>query len=227
MVAAKAPAPPSARSSRATQVITAWARPIRCHRLGHPVRLAGVEGQGMAGVDLAEPAGPGAAGPVDHEGRRPVRPALVDVGTARLLAHRHQIEVAEVVLESEVPVAHGRLRPAATRACGPAAPGRRPGRRPTGPSAARGRWRGVRPGSPATRAGPHPARRTGPAGPAPSVTRWTSSAGPHTAARRRRSRRRRPRPWSRRSPRPPATSSGVGDAARHDVVEHGEVGGRR
>ena len=29
MVAAKAPAPPSARSSRATQVITAWARPIR------------------------------------------------------------------------------------------------------------------------------------------------------------------------------------------------------
>ena len=29
MVAANPPAPPSARSSRATQVITAWARPIR------------------------------------------------------------------------------------------------------------------------------------------------------------------------------------------------------
>ena len=111
MVAANPPAPPSARSSRATLVITAWARPIRCDRLGHPLRLARVEGQRVAGVDQAEPAGPGAAVAVDHEGGGAVRPALVDVGAAGLLAHRDQVEVAQAVLEAEVLLAHAGLDP--------------------------------------------------------------------------------------------------------------------
>ena len=46
MVAAMAPAPPSARSSRATQVTTACPRPIRCDGVGHPLGLVGRERSG-------------------------------------------------------------------------------------------------------------------------------------------------------------------------------------
>ncbi len=46
MVSAKAPAPPSARSSRATQVITAWARPIRATASATRSGSAGSSGSG-------------------------------------------------------------------------------------------------------------------------------------------------------------------------------------
>ena len=66
------------------------------HRLGHPDRLVRIERPRPGRPDLAEPAGPGAVGPIDHEGGRPVGPALVDVGAPGLLAHRDQIEIAHV-----------------------------------------------------------------------------------------------------------------------------------
>ena len=71
------------------------AQPHPLDRLRPPGRARRVERQGVAGVDLAEPAGPGAALAVDHEGGGALRPALVDVGTARLLAHRDQAEVVD------------------------------------------------------------------------------------------------------------------------------------
>ena len=147
------------------------------HGVGHPLGLAGVERQGMAGVDLAEPAGPGAPRAVDHEGGGPVGPALVDVRAAGLLAHRDQVEVAEVVLEPEVVVAHAGLDPQPGRlARGQRAP------RPSGSTPDR---RSRRSSARAPRRSPP--RRTRDTGhrlrarrrPRPSVTRWTSSAGPH------------------------------------------------
>ncbi len=50
------------------------------HRLGDPLRLARSTGMRLAGVDQAEPARPGAAVAVDHEGGGAVGPALEDVG---------------------------------------------------------------------------------------------------------------------------------------------------
>ena len=71
--------------------------------LGDPLGLAGVERLGVPGVDQAEPARPGAALAVDHEGGRAVlAPALVDVRAAGLLAHGDEAEVAHRVLEPEV-----------------------------------------------------------------------------------------------------------------------------
>ena len=111
MVAANPPAPPSGRSSRATQVITAWARPIRstasATRSGSPAS----SGRGRRVSTWQNPQARVQPGAVDHEGGGSVRPALVDVRAARLLAHRDQIEVAEVVLEAEVAVAHVGLDP--------------------------------------------------------------------------------------------------------------------
>ena len=70
--------------------------------LGHPLGLARIGGLGVAGVDQAEPAGPGAALAVDHERGGAVAPALGDVGAARLLAHRDELEVAHGPLDLEV-----------------------------------------------------------------------------------------------------------------------------
>ena len=142
------------------------------HGLGHPLGLAGVEGQGLAGVDQAEPAGPGAPRAVDHEGGGPVGPALVDVGAAGLLAHRDQIEVAEAVLEAEVVVAHAGLDPQPGRL---ALPHRRPRRRDRRPTAGAGRARRLE-----RAGGPPPVGRRGGRGAArPPV-------GSTRAARRRR-----------------------------------------
>ena len=60
----------------------------------------------MPGVDQAEPARPRAALAVDHERGRAVGPALEDVGAARLLAHRHEPEVAHGPPQPEELVAH-------------------------------------------------------------------------------------------------------------------------
>ena len=105
IVAAMAPAPPSGRSSRATQVTTACPSRIRATACGDTVGLVGRERQRVPGVDLAEAARPRAALAVDHERRGAVRPALVDVGAARLFAHRHEAEVVDRRPELAVPLA--------------------------------------------------------------------------------------------------------------------------
>ena len=106
MVSANAPAPPSARSSRATQVTTAWARPIRATAWATRFRLFGIERERVAGVDLTKPTRSRAPGPVDHEGGGPVGPALVDVRAACLLAHGDQVEVAEVMAQFLIAGSH-------------------------------------------------------------------------------------------------------------------------
>ena len=58
--------------------------------LGDAARLVGVVVGGLAGVDLAEVAAPGALRAADEERRLAVFPALVDVGAAGLLADRVQ-----------------------------------------------------------------------------------------------------------------------------------------
>ena len=89
-VSAYSHAPPSGRSSRATPVTVEYRRPIACDALGDPARLVAVELGGLAGVDLAEVAAPGALLAADQEGRLAVFPALVDVGAAGFLADRVQ-----------------------------------------------------------------------------------------------------------------------------------------
>jgi hypothetical protein len=75
------------------------AQPHRLHRLGHPPWLIPVQLGGAAGVDLAEVATAGALVAADEEGRLPVLPALVDVGTASRLADRVQALPAHKPLE--------------------------------------------------------------------------------------------------------------------------------
>ena len=58
--------------------------------LRDPARLALVERQRLAGVDLAEVTPPGALVTADEEGRLAVLPALEDVRAASLLADRVQ-----------------------------------------------------------------------------------------------------------------------------------------
>ena len=70
----------------------------------------------------------------------PVGPALVDVGAAGLLAHGDQIEIAQVVLEAEVVVAHPGLDPQPRRLARRTGPARAPGSTPERAGAAgRGR----------------------------------------------------------------------------------------
>ena len=58
-------------------------------RFGHPFRLGQVQLRRQAGVHGTEAAAPGAHAAQNHEGGGAVRaPALVNVGTARLFAHR-------------------------------------------------------------------------------------------------------------------------------------------
>src|SRR5580698_6564407 len=67
----------------------------------------------MAGVYLAETAGPRAALAVDHEGGGAVGPALVDVRAARLFAHGDEPEVVDGRAELAVALAdaHGHPHP--------------------------------------------------------------------------------------------------------------------
>ncbi len=81
------------------------------HRLGHPPGLVGVGWQRLAGVDQAEPAGPGAPVAVDHERGRAVGPALVDVRAAGLLANCHQVQLAQGPAQRPVLLAHAGLDP--------------------------------------------------------------------------------------------------------------------
>ena len=163
IVRAKAAAPPSARSSRATAVTTAWARPIVATASATCSGSVSFEGQGVARVHEAETARSRAPLPVDHERRRAVRPALGEVRAAGLLAHGdepeasdHATGAAALRLRSSRAQARSQgLRspegdPAAgsTPAAGAAAPGRGPRagrcRAWSGPAGAAGRCQ-VRP----------------------------------------------------------------------------------
>ena len=81
------------RGTAVGQVVAGHARDHRVleaerdHRVGDPGRLVDFGRQRVAGVDEAEPAGPGAALAQHHERGGAVGPALVDVGAAGLLAH--------------------------------------------------------------------------------------------------------------------------------------------
>jgi hypothetical protein len=79
------------------------------HRLGDPARLVPVEVGGLAGVDLAEVAAPGALVAADQEGRLAVFPALEDVRAAGLLADRVQALVLHQLAQRGVLRAHLRL----------------------------------------------------------------------------------------------------------------------
>ncbi len=115
--------------------------------LGHPVGLGGVGRERLRGVDGAETAGPGAALAEQHERGRALVPALVDVGAARFLAHRHQVELAGEALQLPVPgvgphlglhprrLALGQVHPVAHP--GPVEPGAQPNRHPTPAARAR------------------------------------------------------------------------------------------
>ena len=71
-------------------------------RFGDPAWFVGVEGIGPSGVDQAEAAGPGTSLAVDHEGGRAVVPALGDVRTTGLLAHRGQTLLTHQRLQTSV-----------------------------------------------------------------------------------------------------------------------------
>ena len=186
--------PPSARSSRATQVITAWARPIRATASATRAGSSASSGSGRRVSTWQKPQARVHRDAVDHERGRPVGPALVDVGAAGLLAHRDQVEVAEPVLEAEVLVGHGGLDPQPLGLAGRERhPGRRvdagPGHPPLEGGAAVPACTGVdRDRRPSRR---RPARRRAPR----RSPRPRRRSGPRRAAGGGEHRRRPPRPW--------------------------------
>ena len=76
--------------------------------LGDPNGLAKVEHTRPPGLDGAEAASPRAGVAEDHEGRGASLPALPDIGAARLLAHRVQLEAAHDALQLGIVVAAGK-----------------------------------------------------------------------------------------------------------------------
>ena len=92
---------PSARSSLATRGDDREPRPIWATADATPPARSG-RAAGGDGCRRGRSAGAGAPLAVDHEGRGAVGPALVDVGAARLLAHRDEAEVAHRVLEPQI-----------------------------------------------------------------------------------------------------------------------------
>ena len=105
-VAAKCAAPPSARSSRFTEVMTTCSRPSS--PTARPTR-SGSSRSSHCGPPMgngAVAAVPGAHVAQDHEGRGQVLPALADVRAVGLLAHRVEVPLPHQALQAEV------LRPA-------------------------------------------------------------------------------------------------------------------
>jgi len=66
-------------------------------RFRHVLGLGHIERAGKAGLDVAEGAGPRAGVAHDHEGRVLLVPALADIGATRLLAHGHEVVLADDV----------------------------------------------------------------------------------------------------------------------------------
>ena len=101
IVSAKIDAPPSARSSRSTDVIDREREPHARHGLGHARRLRGVELGGPSMRHRAVGARPRAHVAEDHERRRAVVPALPDVGAAGVLAHGVQLQLLHDALQPD------------------------------------------------------------------------------------------------------------------------------
>ena len=94
MTRAKCSAPPSARSSRSTEVMTTCASPSFSTASRDVVRLVRVERAGQSGAHVAEGAGARAGVAHDHEGGVRLGPAFADVGAAGFLAHGVQAVLA-------------------------------------------------------------------------------------------------------------------------------------
>ena len=77
----------------------------RADRLGDAARLVVIEPGRPAGLDRAEPAGPGAGVAEDHDRGRALVPALPDVGAVGLLADRVEVQAAQQALEVVVVLA--------------------------------------------------------------------------------------------------------------------------
>ena len=71
-------------------------------RFGYSGWLLELNGDGLAGVDMTEAAGPGAALTKDHERGCALVPALGDVGAACLLAHGDKVEFPHRLLDLAV-----------------------------------------------------------------------------------------------------------------------------
>jgi hypothetical protein len=74
----------------------------RLDRLGEPARLPGVEGQRRAAGDRAVGAVPRAHVAHDEEGRRPVVPALADVGAVRLFADGVELQLPHQAADLDI-----------------------------------------------------------------------------------------------------------------------------
>ena len=109
MVSAKCSAPPSARSSRSTDVTTIWASPSLPCRLRDMHGFVRIERARQAGLDVAEGAGARAGVAHDHEGGVLLVPALADVGAAGLLADGVQAVLADDRVGRRVALGHRRL----------------------------------------------------------------------------------------------------------------------
>ncbi len=89
-------APPSARSSRLTTVITTCASPIRSTAAASCSGSFASGGSGLRQrLDAAKPAAARALLAGDHERRRAARPAVVEIRAAGLFAHRVQAVVCD------------------------------------------------------------------------------------------------------------------------------------
>jgi hypothetical protein len=76
---------------------------------GDAAGLVEIDGQGAAGLDVAEAAGAGADVAQDHDGERAVVPTLADVGAARALADGVEAELLELAVISRYPSPPGIL----------------------------------------------------------------------------------------------------------------------
>ena len=108
---AKCSAPPSARSSRSTEVMTTCLRPSFVTARPTLRRLVGIQRAGQSRLHVAEGAGARAGVAHDHHGGVAMRPAFADIRAGRLLAHRVQIVLAHDGAGLGIFPAHRRLDP--------------------------------------------------------------------------------------------------------------------
>src|SRR5262249_46262428 len=79
------------------------------HRVGHVLRLVGIERAGQAGAHVTERAGAGAGVAHDHEGGVLLLPALPDIRATRFLADGVQPVLADDAARLGIAARHGRL----------------------------------------------------------------------------------------------------------------------
>ena len=159
MVWAKCSAPPSARSSRSTEVMTTCSSPSLATASATFSGSLGIERPRQPGRHVAEGAGARAGVAHDHHGGVALRPALADVGAGRLLAHRDEPVLAQHAARLAVlrPTRPARARGSSPACAAPAYPACWPSR---GAAAARLSRIVTMPPilpPPVNRANPHPA----------------------------------------------------------------------